>query len=126
MAYIVKRLGTFDEVYSNVSFELKLWDIDMQHPVNLQNEIITGRVVLLSLKYLSSPNYSSVPTDIYGEFLSDDLTDFVDNVISKRKKVWDTIEKGEITITGVKYRFLNVVRGKVMKDLLYVKNGDQE
>ena len=87
MAYIVKRLGTFDEVYSNVSFELKLWDIDMQHPVNLQNEIITGRVVLLSLKYLSSPNYSSVPTDIYGEFLSDDLTDFVDNVISKRKKV---------------------------------------
>ena len=98
----------------------------MQHPVNLQNEIITGRVVLLSLKYLSSPNYSSVPTDIYGEFLSDDLTDFLDNVISKRKKVWDTIEKGEITITGVKYRFLNVVRGKVMKDLLYVKNGDQE
>ena len=52
-------------------------------------------------KYLSSPNYSSVPKSIYGEFFSDDLNDFVDNVVSKCKKVWDMIEKGK-TITDVK------------------------
>ena len=42
---------------------------------------------MLSSKYLSSSNYSSVPRNIYGEFLSDDLNDFLDNVISKRTKV---------------------------------------
>ena len=88
-----RALCTFDEVYSNVSSKLKLWDPDMQHLVNLPNEIITWRVELLSSKYSSSSNYSSVPRNIYGEFLSDDLNDFVDNVISKRKNVWDTIEK---------------------------------
>ena len=65
----------------------------MQHLVNLPNEIITWRVELLSSKYFSSSNYCSVPTNIYGEILPDDLNDFVDNVISKRKNVWDTIEK---------------------------------
>ena len=121
-----RALDTFDEVYSNVSSKLKLRDPDMQQSVNLQNEIITWRAVLRSSKYLSSPNYSSVPKNIYGEFLSDDLNDFVDNVVNKRKKVWDTIEKGKTTITDVKYDFLNVVRGKMMEDLLYIKDGDQE
>ena len=121
-----RALDTFDEVYSNVSSKLKLRDPDMQQSVNLQNEIITWRAVLRSSKYLSSPNYSSVPKNIYGEFLSDDLNDFVDNVVNKRKKVWDTIEKGKTPITDVKYDFLNVVRGKMMEDLLYVKDGDQE
>ena len=65
----------------------------MQHLVNLPNEIITWRVELLSSKYFSSSNYCSVPTNIYGEILPDDLNDFVDNVISKRKNVWDTIEE---------------------------------
>ena len=65
----------------------------MQHLVNLPNEIITWRVEVLSSKYFSSSNYCSVPTNIYGEILPDDLNDFVDNVISKRKNVWDTIEK---------------------------------
>ena len=97
----------------------------MQQSVNLQNEIITWRAVLRSLKYLSSPNYGSVPKNICGEFLSEDLNDFVDNVVSKRKKVWNTIEKGKTTITDVKYDFFNVVRGKIMEALLYVKDEDQ-
>ena len=81
--------------------------------------------MLRSSKYLSSLNYSSVPKNIYGEFLSDDLNDLVDNVVSKRKKVWDTIEKGKTAGTDVKYDFFNVVRGKIMEALLYVKGGDQ-
>ena len=48
---------------------------------------------MLSSKYLSSSNYSCVPRNIYGEFLSDDLNYFLDNVISEPKKVWDTIEE---------------------------------
>ena len=48
---------------------------------------------MLSSKYLSSSNYSSVSRNIYGEFLSDDLNYFLDNVISEPKKVWDTIEE---------------------------------
>ena len=82
--------------------------------------------MLRSSKYLSSPNYSSVPKNIYGEFLSDDLNDFADNVVIKRKKVWDTIEKGKTTITDVKYDLFSFVTGKMMEDLLYVKDGDQE
>ena len=31
------------------------------------------------------------------------------------------LKKGKITITGVNSDFLNVVRGKMMKDLLYVR-----
>ena len=74
----------------------------MKQSVNLQNEIITQRAVLRLSKYLSIPNYSSVPKSVYGEFLSDDLNDFVDNVVSKLQKVWDTIEKGKTIITDVK------------------------
>ena len=81
--------------------------------------------MLRSSKYLSSPNYSFVPKNIYGQFLFDDLNDFVDSVVSKRKKVRDTIEKGKTTITDVKYDFFNVVRGKIMEALLYVKDEDQ-
>ena len=73
----------------------------MQQSVNLQNEIITWRAVLQSSKFLSSPNYSSVPKSISGEFLFDDLNDFAD-VVSKCKKVWDMIEKGKATITDMK------------------------
>ena len=85
-----RALENFDEVH--VSSKFKLRDPDMQ------NEIITWRAVVRSSKYLSSPNYSSVPKNIYGEFLYDNLNDFVD-VVSKHKKVWDTIEKGKTTIT---------------------------
>ena len=72
--------------------------------------------MLPSSEYFSSPNYSSVPANIYGEFLSEDLDDFVDNFISGGEEVWDTIEKGKTTITDVKYDFLNVVSGKVIED----------
>ena len=98
----------------------------MQQLVNLQNEIMTWRAVLQSSKYLSSLNYISVPKTIYGEFISADLNDFMDNVVSKCKKLWDTTEKYKTTITDVKYDFLIAVRGKMMEDLLYVKGGDQE
>ena len=72
--------------------------------------------MLPSSEYFSSPNYSSVPANIYGEFLSEDLDDFVDNFISGGEEVWDTNEKGKTTITDVKYDFLNVVSGKVIED----------
>ena len=98
----------------------------MQQLVNLQNEIMTWRAVLQSSKYLSSLNYISVSKTIYGEFISGDLNDFKDNVVSKCKKLWDTIEKYKTTITDVKYDFLIAAGGKMMKDLLYVKDGDQE
>ena len=121
-----RALDTFDEVYSNVSSNLKLQDPGMQQLVNLQNEIMTWRAVLQSSKYLSSLDYISVPKTIYGEFISGDLNDFMDNVVSKCKKLWDTIEKYKTTITDVKYDFLIAVRGKMMEYLLYVKGGDQE
>ena len=98
----------------------------MQQSVNLQSKVITCRAVLQLSKYLWSPNYSSVTKSIYGEFLSGNLNDFVDNIVSKHKKVCDTVEKDKTTITDVKCKFVNAVRRKMMGDLLYVKDGDQE
>ena len=56
-----RALDTFDKVHSNVSSKLKLQDPDIQQSVNFRKEIVTWRAVLRSSKYLSSPNYSSVP-----------------------------------------------------------------
>ena len=98
----------------------------MQQSVNLQKEIINWIAVLRASKYLSSPNYSSVPKKYLLRISFWQFKGFVDNIVSKCKEVWDTIEKRKTTITDVKYDFLNVVRGKTLENLLYVKDGDQE
>ena len=108
MAYIVKSAWHFWQGTYTVTYILN-WNYGiMQQSVNLQNEIITWRAVLQSSKFLSSPNYSSVPKSISGEFLFDDLNDFVD-VVSKCKKVWDMIEKGKTTITDMKWSTISSV-----------------
>ena len=63
-------------------------------------------------------NFTGVPQNIYGEFLSKDMVNFSKNVMKKREECFAEMEKSE-NVVFPQLKHLTVMRDKELDDLLY-------